>query len=464
MIRLSFLFAGLVLLLFPTHAQDKKRVDFLDDQKAIDELFRLSLTESSVYPWLGDMCLNIGSRLSGSKQAEQAVEYSYALMTELGVNPQKQPVMVPHWVRGEKEIAFIKASDGTKLEVNVLALGGSIATPVDGMMAPIIEVETWENLEELGEESIKGKIVFFNEEMNPENIYTFHSYGHCVQHRWAGAVQAAKYGAVGAIVRSLNLRIDEFPHTGSMTYEDALDTIPAAAISTRDAEIVSDLLAVGETVELIWKQSCQTFPDVQSYNVIGEIKGFKYPDEIILLGGHLDSWDVGHGAHDDGAGVMQSLAVLELLKKSGYSPKRTIRVVFFMNEENGLRGAKEYAKQSEVQGVNHVACIESDRGGFTPRGFHVEGNEKLVQKILSFKPALEKYGVSQLEEGGSGADIGPLKTDDNVLIGFVPDSQRYFDYHHSPTDTFDAVNKRELELGAASITALVYLMDKYGLN
>tara|TARA_B110000046_G_scaffold68674_1_gene76712 strand:+ start:237 stop:1631 length:1395 start_codon:yes stop_codon:yes gene_type:complete len=464
LIRLSLLFAGIILLLLPAHAQDKKGVDFLDDQKALDEFFRLSLTESSVYPWLGDMCLNIGSRLSGSKQAEEAVEYSYQLMTELGVNPQKQPVMVPHWVRGEKEIAFIKASDGTKLEVNVLALGGSIATPVDGMMAPIIEVETWEDLEALGEENIKGKIVFFNEEMNPENIYTFHSYGHCVQHRWAGAVQASKYGAVGAIVRSLNLRIDEFPHTGSMTYEDALDTIPAAAISTRDAEIVSELLASRNSVELYWKQACLTFPDVQSHNVIGEIKGSKYPDEIILLGGHLDSWDVGHGAHDDGAGVMQSLAVLELLKKSGYTPKRTIRVVFFMNEENGLRGAKEYAKQSEAQGINHVACIESDRGGFTPRGFHVEGNEKLVQKILSFKPALEKYGVSQLKEGGSGADIGPLKTDDNVLIGFVPDSQRYFDYHHSPTDTFDAVNKRELELGTASITALVYLMDKYGLK
>jgi carboxypeptidase Q len=445
-------------------AQDKKGIEVLDDQKAIDELFRLSLTESSVYPWLGDMCLNIGPRLSGSKQAEEAVEYSFDLMQELGVNPQKQPVMVPHWVRGEKEMAFIKSSGGTKLEVNVLALGGSIATAEDGFMAPIIEVETWEDLVALGEEKIKGKIVFFNEEMNPENIYTFHSYGHCVQHRWGGAVEAAKYGAVGAIVRSLNLRIDEFPHTGSMSYENAVDTIPAAAISTRDAEIVSDLLAKGEKVELFWKQSCQTLPDVPSHNVIGEIKGSKYPDQIILLGGHLDSWDVGHGAHDDGAGVMQSLAVLELLKKSGYQPKRTIRVVFFMNEENGLRGAKQYAEQSKKQGLNHVACIESDRGGFTPRGFHVEGNEKLVQKIISFKPALEKYGVHQLEEGGSGADIGPLKTDDNVLIGFVPDSQRYFDYHHSPTDTFDAVNKRELELGTASITALVYLIDKYGLK
>ena len=436
----------------------------MDDQKALDEIFRLSLTNCNVYPWLGDMCLKIGPRLSGSKQAEEAVEYSFQLMKELGVNPVKQPVMVPHWVRGEKETAFIKASDGTKLKVNVLALGGSVATSPDGLFAPIIEVETWEDLEELGEANIKGKVVFFNEAMNPENIYTFHSYGHCVQHRWAGAVQASKYGAVGAIVRSLNLRIDEFPHTGSMTYDDAIDTIPAASISTRDAEIVSEVLRDGNSVELFWKQSCETFEDVQSYNVIGEIKGTKKPDEIILLGGHLDSWDVGHGAHDDGAGVMQSLAVLELLKKSGYQPNRTIRVVFFMNEENGLRGAKEYANQAKVNGLNHVACIESDRGGFTPRGFHVEGNDKLVQKILSFKPALEKYGVHQLQEGGSGADIGPLKTDDNVLIGFVPDSQRYFDYHHSPTDTFDAVNKRELELGTASMTALVYLIDKYGLK
>ena len=446
-----------------THGQDKKGFDFLDDQKALDEIFRMSLTESSAYPWLESMCLDIGHRLSGSPQAAEAVDYSFKLMTELGLEAQKQPVMVPHWVRGEKEVAFIQSSDGTKQEVQILALGGSVATSEEGFMAEVVEVETWEDLEALGREKLKGKIVFFNERMNPENIYTFHSYGHCVKHRWAGAVQASKYGAAGAIVRSLNLRIDKFPHTGSMTYDDALDSIPAAAISTADAETISALLEAGSKVEMMWKQSCATYPDVQSYNVIGEIKGSEFPDEIILLGGHLDSWDVGHGAHDDGAGVMQSLGVLELIKKLEYKPKRTIRVVFFMNEENGLRGATEYAAQSKLQSLNHVACIESDLGGFTPRGFHVEGNEALVQKIMAFKPALEKYGVSQLEEGGSGADIGPLKTEDNVLIGFVPDSQRYFDYHHSPSDTFDAVNKRELELGVASMTALVYLMDKYGL-
>lgn len=435
----------------------------MDDQQALDELFRVALTESSVYPWLGDMCLNIGPRLSGSPQAAQAVDYSFKLMTDLGLDVVKQPVMVPHWERGESEIAFYKTASGEKGQVNILALGGSIATDKDGMMAPIVEVETWEDLEKLGRSNVEGKIVFFNERMNAENIYTFHSYGHCVHHRWQGAVEASKYGAVGAIVRSLNLRIDEFPHTGSMTYEGAVDSIPAAAISTKDAELLSQLLKNEESVELLWIQHCKTFEDAPSYNVIGEIKGSKYPDEVILIGGHLDSWDVGHGAHDDGAGVMQSLAVLELLKKVGYQPKHTIRAVFFMNEENGLRGAKEYALQAKQSKQKHIACIESDRGGFTPRGFHVEGDDEKVERILSMKSVLEKYGLHQLEEGGSGADIKPLLTEENVLIGFVPDSQRYFDHHHSPTDTFDAVNKRELELGMASIAALVYLLDKHGL-
>lgn len=457
---LALILSGMALA---ASAQDNPEVKSLGENEVLDEIYRLALTESSVYPWLEDMCLDIGPRLSGSPQAAEAVDYSAQLMESLGLKVIKQPVMVPHWERGEKELAFFKASNGEKAEVNILALGGSIATEPEGFMAEVVEVEHWEELEAMGREAIEGKIVFFNEPMNPENIYTFHSYGHCVRHRWGGAVEAAKYGAKGAIVRSLNLRIDPHPHTGSMTYENAVDSIPAAAISTRDAEIISALLKSGERVELFWKQSCQSFPDAPSHNVVAEVKGSEFPDEIILIGGHLDSWDVGHGAHDDGAGVMQSLAVLELFQKLGYQPKRTIRVVFFMNEENGLRGALEYARLSEAQGLNHIACLESDRGGFTPRGFHVEGNEALVKKILSWEYLLDKYGIHQLEEGGSGADIRPLKTEDNVLIGFVPDSQRYFDHHHSPTDTFDAVNKRELELGMASMAALVYLIDQRGL-
>ncbi|MEQ9187580.1 MAG: M20/M25/M40 family metallo-hydrolase [Cryomorphaceae bacterium] len=444
-------------------SEPSDRIDFLDDQQAIDEFFRLALTESSVYEWLGDMCLNIGPRLSGSPQADEAVEFSYQLMDELGLDARKQPMMVPVWQRGEPEQAFYKTSNGASAEINVLALGGSVATEGDGLFAPIVEVSSWEDLEQLGKEKVAGKIVFFNEKMSPENLYTFHSYGHCVQHRWGGAVEAAKYGAVGAIVRSLNLRIDDFPHTGSMKYEKGVDTIPAAAVSTRDAEVLSQFLAEGKEVKVMLRQNCRSLADKESYNVIGEIRGSESPEEVILVGGHLDSGDVGHGAHDDGAGVMQSLGVLELLKEIGYQPKRTVRVVFFMNEENGLRGGKKYAEWAKTSGETHIAAIESDRGGFTPRGFHVDGSDAQLAKMLEWEKVLEKFGIHQVEEGGSGADIGPLKTDDNVLIGFVPDSQRYFDHHHSANDTFDQVNKRELELGTASMAALVYLIDKYGM-
>lgn len=461
--KILLLIAAIFCLLELSQAQESDKLLLPKDDQFISDLFTKSLTDCSAYPWLESLCKNIGHRLSGSPQAAEAVEYSYQIMSELGLEVTKQPVMVPHWERGEKEIAFFAADKGEKKLVNVCALGGSISTGNEGVLAPIIEVSDWTELETLGREKIEGKIVFFNEKMPAENLYTFHSYGHCVKHRWGGAVEAAKYGAKGAIVRSLNLRIDDFPHTGSMTYENAIDSIPAAAISTADAEALSAALAKGDEVQFYLRQLCESFPDAPSHNVIGEIKGSKYPDEVILVGGHLDSWDVGDGAHDDGAGIMQSLAALELLKKSGYKPEHTIRVVFFMNEENGLRGAKEYAAVAEKSGQTHIAAIESDRGGFTPRGFHVQGNKTALTKIQSWKPMLEPYGLHQLDEGQGGADIGPLKTEKNVLIGFVPDSQRYFDHHHSANDTFDTVNKRELELGAASIAALVYLIDQYGI-
>lgn len=457
------LFAFFALIGLVGFSQDNSSAKTLDDQAVISELFRLTLTEGECYGWLGDLCKNIGPRLSGSPQADEAVEWSETLMKSLELDVVKQPVQVPVWRRGEKEVAFYSAANGKKEIVNICALGGSIATGDEGLMAPVIEVSDWEELEALGKEQLEGKIVFFNEKMPDENIYTFHSYGHCVKHRWGGAVEAAKYGAVGAVVRSLNLRIDPYPHTGSMHYEKGITPIPAAAISTKHAEALSSAISDGGEVKFFLRQTCDTLPDKQSYNVLGEIKGSEFPDEVILVGGHLDSWDLGEGAHDDGAGIMQSLEVLNLLKKMNYQPKRTIRVVFYMNEENGLRGGKEYARLAAASGQTHIAAIESDRGGFTPRGFHVQGSNDAVDKIQSWQYILEPYGLHQIEEGGSGADIGPLKTDDNVLIGFVPDSQRYFDHHHAETDTFDQVNKRELQLGAASIAALVYLIDQYGI-
>jgi hypothetical protein len=318
----------------------------------------------------------------------------------------------------------------------------------------------------LGEEKIEGKIVFINRALQPELINTFQAYGGCSSERYRGAAEAAKYGAVGTIVRSLSSRQDDYPHTGSMSYGDlpVAQRIPSAAISTNDAVKLSEALKKNSNLEFFLEQSCQQFEDVLSYNVIGEITGSEFPNEIILVGGHLDSWDLGDGTHDDGAGVVQSMDVLRLMKESGITPKRSIRVVLFMNEENGLRGARKYAEVAKEKGENHIFALESDAGGFTPRGFSFTTNEANYSQILDWKPLFKPYLIHYFELGGSGADIGPLRSESNVLAGLRPDSQRYFDHHHASNDTFEHVNKRELELGAATMTSLVYLYDKYGVN
>jgi len=318
-------------------------------------------------------------------------------------------------------------------------------------------------LEQLGRAKIQGKIVFYNRPMEPTLINTFSAYGGCVDQRYSGAEAAAKFGAVGVIVRSMNLRLDDFPHTGAMSYGDLpLDQrIPAAAISTKGADLLSATLSLNKQTQFYFKQNSRNFPDVKSYNVIGEIKGSLYPDEIMVVGGHLDSWDLGDGSHDDGAGVVQSMDVLSLLKQVGYRPKRTIRVVLFMNEENGLRGGNEYARVALAEGEEHVFALESDSGGFTPRGFSFDTDKETFEQIKSWSTYFYPYLSDRFELGGSGADIGPLKPQGLILAGLKPDSQRYFDHHHSDNDRFEHVNKRELELGAAAMTALIYLMDNY---
>ena len=263
----------------------------------------------------------------------------------------------------------------------------------------------------------------------------------------------------------MNLKIDDLPHTGSMTYEDipVNERIPSAAISTQHADLLSSMLKMDSDIQFYFKQNCKQMDDVLSHNVIGEITGSEFPDEYILVGGHLDSWDIGDGSHDDGAGCVQSMDVLRLLKVSGITPKRSIRVVLFMNEENGLRGGKKYAEEAFRKGENHIFALESDAGAFTPRGFYFDTDESNFAQILSWKELFKPYLIHFFELGGSGADIGPLKTPYNVLSGLKPDSQRYFDHHHSANDVFETIHKSELELGAATMTALVYLIDKYGI-
>lgn len=461
----KLLFSLLTCLFF--NLSQAQHVDFKSDSIFLDKIFKTSLTNGMSYEWLSYMTNKIGSRLSGSLGAERAVEWGKNTMQELKFDKVwLQEVMVPKWVRGTSEFAYIDSGGGTTNVVPIAALGGSVSTPPDGIKARVVEVQNFEELAKFGKDSIEGKIVFFNRPMQAEFIETFRAYGGAVNQRTQGAAEAAKYGAVGVIVRSMTLSVSDDPHTGTMSYGDlALNKrIPAAAISTKGAELLSGMLKLNPQIRFYFKQNSKNLGDVLSYNVVGEIRGSQYPNEIIVVGGHLDSWDLGDGAHDDGAGIVQSIEVLRLFKILGYKPKRTIRVVLFMNEENGLRGGNKYAEVAKQKGENHVFGLESDAGGFTPRGFSFAATDSQFERISSWKSLFTPYLTDSFTKGGGGADIGPLKTDKNILAGLRPDSQRYFDIHHTASDVIGSVNKRELELGAAAMASLIYLIDQYGIN
>ncbi|WP_420601656.1 M20/M25/M40 family metallo-hydrolase [Flagellimonas sp.] len=454
----TLLLLSLLLVSTPFFAQS-------DDEKQIRAIYDQALTNGKAYDWLNHLSNQIGGRLSGSVQAQQAVDYTKGQLDSLGLDKVwLQPVMVPKWVRGTPEFAYIETKPGLTTNVPICALGGSVATPDRGIKANIVEVKGIEDLKKLGREKIEGKIVFYNRPMDATKISTFASYSGCVDQRYSGAAEAGKYGAAGVIVRSMTLRLDDYPHTGSMSYGDTpvSERVPAAAISTKGAELLSTTLTLNPDIKFYFKQNCKQFEDVESYNVIGEITGSTYPNEVMVVGGHLDSWDLGDGSHDDGAGCVQSMDVLRLLKETGYRPKRTLRVILFMNEENGLRGGNKYAEVAQQKNEKHIFALESDSGGFTPRGFSFDCSEENLKQVQSWKSLFEPYLIHMFVKGYSGADIGPLKSEDLVLAGLRPDSQRYFDHHHAENDTFEHVNKRELELGAATMASLVYLIDKYG--
>lgn len=434
------------------------------DEKNIKLFYKKALTDSKCYSWLEYLSNDIGPRLSGSKNAEEAIQYTKRQLESLRLDKvYLQEVMVPHWVRGEKETAYI-LDNTVKTSVPICALGGSIATPKSGLTAEVVEVHTIDELKGLGEK-VKGKIVFFNRPMDAENIRTFDSYSGAGDQRRIGAKEAAKLGAVGTIVRSLNLRLDDFPHAGNQNFGDLPKEkyIPSAAISTNGAELLSQSLKNNPTLKFYFKQSCETFPDALSYNVIGEITGTVTPENIMVVGGHLDSWDLADGSHDDGAGVVQSMEVVRILKNLNYKPKNTIRVVLFMNEENGGRGGAKYEEVSKQKNENHIFALESDSGGFTPRGFTIDADDANFKKIQGFKDLFEPYFANSFIKGHGGSDIEPLTSKVIVKAGLMPDSQRYFDYHHAANDKFDAINKRELELGAAAMTTLLYLIDQEGI-
>lgn len=456
MLKYFLSFLGFFLA-FVSYGQD-------NDALYIKSIFDKTLTESICYDWLDEMCDSIGGRLSGSDAANNAVFFTKNKLESLNLDTvYTQSCMVPVWERGDIEI--VKYAD-TDIQLACTSLGNSIGTGSGGINAEVIEVQSLEEVKELGQSVVGGKIVFYNRPMDPSLISTFQAYGGAVDQRVNGASVAAEYGALAVIVRSMTLKLDHIPHTGVMIYKEGVPQIPALAISTLDAETLSAKLKMND-VTLYIENYCKNLPERESYNVIAEIKGSEYPDEIILVGGHLDSWDIGTGAHDDGAGCAHAMQVMHTIKSMHYKPKRTIRCVLFMNEENGLAGGKKYAEISNLNKEYHLAAIESDAGGFTPQGFTCDADtthfRELFTKFKSWEDIFSPYGL-YLKKGGGGADISPLKSQKGLLIGFRPDSQRYFDYHHTKIDRIEAVNKRELELGAASISSLVYLIDKYGLS
>ncbi|MFA7273452.1 MAG: M20/M25/M40 family metallo-hydrolase [Crocinitomicaceae bacterium] len=431
------------------------------DSVFIREIFDEALTKGKAHEDLRSLCKDVGARISGSAAAEMAVYWSEAKMKSYNFDKvYLQEIKVPHWERGTKESAYFKDSKGVLHKLKVLALGGSIAT--DGVLeGEIIEFKTLDDLKKANSSTVKNKIVFLNQPMDAAQISTFRAYGGCYSIRGNGAIEASKLGAKAVVIRSLAMPVDDHPHTGSMHYDEDVTKIPAAALSTKDCEFLSDELKKGKC-QLVLEMDCQNYPDVTSFNIIAELKGSEFPNDIITFGGHIDSWDTGEGAHDDGAGVLHSLEALRILKTLNYKPKHTLRLVFFMNEENGNRGGETYATWTKDKNEKQIAAIESDRGGFSPRGFDLDGTDEQLKLLQSFAPLFQPYFINQFEKGYGGVDINPLKKqyDAIPLFGFAVDSQRYFDFHHAESDVFENVNKRELELGCAAMASLIYLLDK----
>ena len=456
MISKFFFLAILFIITLTVDAQDKDSVQI---KSIADEI----LTNSGAYENLRSLTKRIGPRLSGSANAQKAVDFTARLLKEAGADTvYLQPCMVPHWERGAKETGYITAPGTATYNLRLLALGNSVGSSAAGVSALVVEVKSMAELAVLGN-TIRGKIVFFNISMNPTYVKTFRAYGEAGIGRRSGPSEAARYGAIGVMVRSLASNIDTFPHTGATQYNDSFPKIPAVAISTADAEWLSKQLKKSAGVKAFFKTNCRILPDALSYNVVGELRGSLHPEQILTVGGHLDSWDVCEGAHDDGAGCVQSIEIIRALKALGIKPKRTVRAVMFMNEENGLRGGRAYLAAAKAKNEKHVFALESDAGGFTPRGFGLDMTAEKRETFMKWKNLFYNYGVYEMVAGGGGADIGPLKELGTALAGLSPDSQRYFDLHHAASDTFEAVSKRELDLGAVNMAALIWLVSEYGL-
>jgi hypothetical protein len=445
----------------PMLASAQSNADSVYIKKISDEIMR----NGKAHDLLRELTKGIGGRLAGSVQYTKAVQWGEASLKKLGADKVfLQECMMPNWKRGGKDQATVVIQNGKKTNrpLDVLALGNSLGTGGKPLVAEVIAVQDFDEME-AKKDQLKGKIVYFNNKFNPTNIQTFKSYGEAGQYRRSGPSRAAKYGALGVMIRSLTEATDNNPHTGTTGYDEAYPKIPAIALGNEDADFIWSSTR-NSSIKVSMTTNGSFGPDVLGHSVVAELTGTEFPNEYITVGGHLDSWDVNEGAHDDGAGIVQTIEIMRALKVLGYKPKRTLRFVLFANEENGMRGGNKYAEEAKKNNEKHVFALESDAGGFTPRGFGFTVSAAQLTKIQSWLPLLKPYGTDFLQAGGGGADIGPLnRTFGTPIAGLMPDSQRYFDIHHARSDVFENVNKRELNLGAVNMAALIYLVDQYGL-
>lgn len=430
-------------------------------EQMVEAIFSEALNSYAAYENLRILCETAEGRIAGSPAAAAAVEFTRQIMENMDIDTvYLQEMTVPNWKRGDQEIGRIISSKLGNRDISVIALGLSVGTGPLGVSSGVIEVMGLGELEGLGREKIEGKIVFFNRAFDQTHYNTFEGYSGAVDQRVHGPSRAAEYGAAAAIVRSVTTADHDYPHTGVTRLRQDGNNIPAFAVSPHGADILQEWLETDPDLNLYLRSTSTRMPDAISYNVIGEIRGSLYPDQIITVGGHLDAWDNSQGAHDNGAGCMQSIEVLRIFRELGIEPKRTIRAVMFMDEEIAQSGGRKYAEEAARDNENHYFAIESDRGAFTPRGFSIDASAERITAVQELKPFFEPYGIHEIFEGFSGVDIVPLKNYfDMTLAGLVTDSQRYFDIHHAASDTFDQINRREMQLGSAAMASLIYLLD-----
>jgi carboxypeptidase Q len=463
---ISSSFAFLILIIYFTISQSLAQNKIQPVEKPYETVAKKIIAEGLqsryAYTLLKGLIDHAPMRLVGSEGAAGAVIWGKKVMEDLGFeNVHTEPVMVPHWVRGFTEEAEVVLSSGEKIPLTICALGGSVATTKTGIVAEVVQVKSFDELHQLGE-TTRGKIIFYNRPMDPAKFNTFEAYGSAVNQRSAGAVEAGKVGGIAALVRSVTSRADDVPHTGAMHYNDSIPPVPAAAVSVKGADLLDSLLKIDPKLKVRIILSSRTMSDVESANVMGELKGSEKPGEVIVVSGHIDSWDKGQGAHDDGSGCVQSIEALRILKILGLQPKRTIRAVLFMNEEFGLQGGTAYATKDRP-GERHITAIEADMGGFTPRGFGISADSNAFTKISSWSYLLDYIDAGKITYGGGGADISELGRRGVITMGLRVDMQRYFDFHHSANDVIGAVNERELELGAIATAILAYVLAQEGI-